>query len=60
MPISPNPNGVCNVQPADDVVANDRDQRPVERPASSACVHVYRRLRTDSVALLCNRGEENR
>ncbi len=51
---------LLDVQPADDVVASDCGQRPVERLGSSAGVDVHGRLRSDSVALLCHRGEQNR
>jgi hypothetical protein len=51
---------LLNAQRADDLVANDRDQRPIELPASGACVQSTGGLRADSVALLCNCGEQSR
>jgi hypothetical protein len=44
---------------ADDLGAGDRNERPVERPARGPRLDVDGRLRRDSVALLCDRGEQD-
>ena len=49
-----------HVHGAEDLVSFDRDERALERPARGPSLDVDRRLGGDAVALLGDRGEDDR